>query len=106
MTTTTSYGTWSNCAGALSIRDTVNDFTNGGGDQWNARLLISGALEAIIDDFRDAINAQLPDGVTLHGDEFYGPYPRGVFDSAEITDVIEAVDLGAIVERHDPDNEA
>ncbi len=34
MAATTSYGTWGNHAGSVSIHDTVADFVNGGGQRW------------------------------------------------------------------------
>lgn len=107
MGTTTSYGTWANHARALTVEDTVSDFVNGGGAYWVIRLHNTGAFARIAADLRAAINDLLPDGVALHGDEFYGPanptvdQADGIRD--EIGDAIEAVDLGAIVQRHDPD---
>jgi hypothetical protein len=56
-------------------------------------------LAAIVADYRAAIQAQLPTGVTVHGEGvLYGPYPRIEFDRAA---VLEAVDFWAIVARHD-----
>lgn len=106
--TTTSYGTWANYAGTVSIDDTVGDYVSGGGDEWIGRLVQTGAWDRIVADFRTEINTKLPGGITLHGSDFYGPYPlTGGIRPGDLNEaipaVIEAVDLGAIVERHDPD---
>ncbi len=111
MSTTTNYGSWaSHGTGVVSISDTVTDFVNGGGQDWLDTLVETGAFDRIVDDVRAAINANLPGGVTLNGDEFYGPYPlpggvRPHHLNTLIPEVIESVDLGAIIERHDPDNQ-
>src|SRR5690606_10743474 len=59
-------------------------------------------IDAIVDEYRDAINERLADqGITLAGDEFYGPYPRIENAGETIADAIEDVDFWAIVARHD-----
>jgi hypothetical protein len=107
---TTSYGTWATYAHVLSIRNTVDDYIAGGGDEWVTDVHATGAFDRIVDDFRTAINQNLPGGITLNGDDFYGPYPladgvRPADLKKTIPAVIEAVDLAAIVERHDPDRD-
>lgn len=108
MATTTSYGTWGSYTNVTSIEDTVNDFIGGGGDEWIGRLVQSGGWDRVVDAFRAAINTNLPGGITLHGNDFYGPYPLedGVRpDQLKelIPDVINNVDLGSIVMDNDPD---
>lgn len=105
---TTSYGTWGTYTGVSSISETVNDFISRGGDEWIGQLVQTGAWDGIVDDFRAAINAKLPGGVTLHGDYFCGPYPlnegvRPAELNESIRAVIDAVDLGAIVAKYDSD---
>ena len=110
MTVTTSYGSWNNHAGGANtnLEGDIADYINGGDADWRHRVEESGAFEEMADAYRDAINNALPEGVTLAGDEFYGPYYEAdhTWDGdLDIADIIESVDLGAIVETHDPDNE-
>src|SRR5690606_24185305 len=77
---------------------------------WAAELEESGALEDIVSDYRDAINAALPTGIDLVGSEFIGPvdcdpaewagYPVTADGRLDIAEIVAGVDLGAIVERH------
>lgn len=106
MTTTTDYGTWNNAVDRSSstLESSLLDgcFGSEGPDGFN--------FEAIVSDYRDAINAALPDGVTLSGDQFYGPYhPEDQnFDGyatdqngdLDIKAIVDGVDLSAIVEKH------
>lgn len=57
-------------------------------------------VDAIVAEYRDAIQEKLPEGVTVHGEGIlYGPYdPRVEFDPGA---VMEAVDFWSIVERHE-----
>lgn len=106
---TTNYGNW-----AADTRSSngepgadVLDYINGGDADWRARVKSSGALDRMIKDYRDAINAALPNSVSLIGDQFIGPYyekDRDWDGDLDIAAIVEGVDLGAIVERHDPDN--
>lgn len=106
MVTTTDYGSWTNYTDALNIGTTVLDYVNGADSDWQQRMEASGAMAAIERDYADAINAALPDGVALCGDQFIGPF----YDAdchwegeLDIKEIIENVDLAAIVERHDID---
>ncbi len=104
---TTSYGTWVTYAKSLSVEDTVTDFIHGGGGAWADEMRNSGNFQAIVDEFRAEINKNLPGGVTLHGNDFYGPYPLedGVCPdelNELISDVIDGIDLSRIVMDHDP----
>ena len=104
MTATTSYGTINNYTGSSSVEDYIADafgsFSDDGYD-----------IAGIAQEFRETINAALPPGVSLSGDEFYGPYyeaDRG-FDGypiasdgnmVDIAAIIESVDFWGIVNRH------
>lgn len=114
-TTTTSYGTWCNRVAPYSTSpdSDVLDYINTGDADWRDLLEKSGALERIQREYRDAINAALPPGITLCGDEFIGPaYPdEGEFDgyptdehgdSLDFKAMVEDINLGEIVERNDP----
>src|SRR5690554_1521453 len=97
-TATTSYGSFSrNVAdpgGAGSMRDYITTALGDHADDYD--------IDAIVDEYRDAINERLADqGITLAGDEFYGPYPRPENAGETIADAIESVDFWTIVERHD-----
>ena len=109
MITNTDYGTWVNHGDQynVSVEATLTDYLNGGDSEWCERVEASGALDAMARDYRDAINAALPKGVTLCGNNFYGPYYPADYTwdgELDISEIIEGIDLGAIVERHDPDN--
>ncbi|MET9051205.1 hypothetical protein ABZW50_08635 [Streptomyces bacillaris] len=112
--TTTSYGTWCNKINQFSTSpdSDVLDYINGGDNAWQTRLEESGALELIQDEYREAINAALPDSVALVGDEFIGPaypeddefdgYPTDGHGALDIKALIEGIDLQPIVDRNDP----
>lgn len=96
--TTTSYGTF------------VGNVTDPG-PAGNMRDYITTALgdyagsfdvDAIVADYRDAINERLADeGITLAGDEFYGPHPQPENSRDTIAAAIGEVDFWAIAEKHD-----
>lgn len=100
MTTTTEYGTWANHGDASSVRveDSVAAFLNEFVDDYDFDNLVAA--------YRAAINEQLDEtDISLHGDNFYGPYPR-IDDAAElIREAIESVDLGALAEKYDRAND-
>lgn len=110
---TTVYGHWTNIIDPTSstVEQTVAKFLMAADPDWAAELEANGVLEDIVDEFRDAINDALPTGVTLAGSEFIGPadcdpaewagYPV-TGDELDIAEIVEDVDLGAIVERHAP----
>lgn len=112
--TTTSYGTWCNRVSSYSTTpDTdVEDYIGGGDREWRELLEESGALKKIEQEYRDAIEAALPDSISLCGDEFIGPYeteegefdgyPRDEFDRLDFKAMFEDIDLAAIVDRNDP----
>jgi hypothetical protein len=68
MTTTTSYGTWANYDRShLAVEDTVADFLGDQADSFD--------VDKVVAAFRAAIDSALPEGVSLAGNDFYGPYP-------------------------------
>jgi hypothetical protein len=113
-TTTTSYGTWCNRVNVYSSSpdSDVLDFINGGDDDWRTLLEESGALGQIQLEYRRAIDAALPDSISLCGDEFIGPaypdddefdgYPVDEVGTLDFKALLEDIDLGAIVEANEP----
>jgi hypothetical protein len=96
--TTTSYGTINTMVPDAGTVTSLADYVAGAlgdyADDYD--------IEAITADYRDAINERLADqGITLAGDEFYGPYPRPENAGETIADAIKDVDFWTIVERHD-----
>lgn len=109
MVTTTNYGSWNNHGDPsnASVEATVIDYLQGADSDWRVRVLATGAYTAIVADYREAINTALPEGVTLAGDDFYGPcYEKDhTWDGElDIAAIIMDIDLGAIVEKYDPDS--
>lgn len=107
MTVTTSYGSWNNNGDRtnLTVEASIADYINGGDAKWRKRVEKTGALDDMAAAYREAINDALPAGVSLNGDEFYGPYYEAdhTWDGdLDITEIIEGIDLGEIVEAHDP----
>lgn len=99
MTTTTSYGTWCNRVDQYSttVEHSVAEAFGSEGD--------SGFdFDAIVRDYRTAINAALPDGVSLCGNDFIGPYDSdtapGSDGDLDIKGIVDGVDLAAIMEAH------
>lgn len=98
---TTSYGSWANyrtqptvdAEVLAALGDQANDFD----------------VDAITDEYRQAINDALPAGIELHGDELYGPCDRQggwtvwfgqpEFDQAADVDT----DFWEIASRHEVD---
>jgi len=112
---TTTYGHWTTLVddNALTLERTVFEFVSGADRDWITALEESGALDRIIEDYRDEINNSLPPGVALSGNEFIGPvehdgwegYPTTEDGDLDIAAIVESIDLSAIVERHDPDKQ-
>ncbi|MDK0525079.1 hypothetical protein [Streptomyces sp. ML-6] len=114
MTTTTSYGTWTNRVSTYSTSPDADvlDFINGGDPEWRDLLEASGALDDIKRAYRAAIEDALPADVSLCGDEFIGPwepedgefddYPTDERGSLDIAACVEDIDLGEIVDHYDP----
>ena len=103
MTTTTSYGTWSNHAGNLTVESSVYDALGSYSSDYD--------VDAIVAGYRAAINHALPDSVSLHGDEFYGPfhatdqnfdgYPATEDGDLDIKTIVDSIDFWAIAARHE-----
>lgn len=97
MPTTTSYGSWFNHQGhELNIETSVVVALGDYGREYD--------VDAIARDWAEAINEALPHGVTLAGDEFYGPAyaeDRDWDGDLDITAAIEGVDFWAIAEKHE-----
>lgn len=100
-TITTSYGTWGqHCGlGAVNLEADVEMALG----EWVSHF----DVEAICTEYRDAINSTLPEGVDLVGDQFIGPAdPTGHdLEGLDIGELIDSIDLDAIVARHDTDTE-
>lgn len=106
MNTNTVYSTWYPETGDDTPGHTILDATNGGDAEWRERMESSGALARIERDYRGAVNEALPDGVTLIGDQFYGPAyvgDRSWEGDLDIRKIIEGIDLQEIIDRHDVD---
>lgn len=59
-------------------------------------------VEAIVEDFRGAIDAALEGtGVMLCGELFFGPADHAEDIDGTIREAVESVDLMAVAERHD-----
>lgn len=105
MTTTMGYGSWNSRVRSSSptLRGEVEAAL------WNWPGIDVDAVEA---EYRAAINAALPDSVSLCGDEFYGNafakdcvdqegYPHDEYGSLDIAAIVNSIDFWAIVERLD-----
>lgn len=113
MTTTTEYGTWNNHGDASNrtVEASIADAVSGADSDWREEMQASGSFDRIAEAYRDAINEALPDGVSLAGSNFYGPYrtedqdfegyPSDELGGLDIRAIIEEVDLWAIIERYD-----
>ncbi|SDL27368.1 hypothetical protein [Streptomyces indicus] len=111
MNVTTSYGTWANHGDRrnASVEATILDAINGGDSDWQERMETSGALDRIADDYRDAIDDALPEGISISGNEFIGlhhtdPDYTDAIGDFDIRAAIEDIDLYAIIQKHDVDN--
>lgn len=103
---TTGYGSWLN---HMQYSTTVDEYCC---DAFGTEGVYGFDFQAIVDDFREAINDELPEGVRLVGDEFIGPfyrsdrqwdpedYPMTDWGSLDISAIIEGIDFWAIADRH------
>jgi hypothetical protein len=104
---TTEYGTWADWTGggSVTLDAALGDILSGG--EFSDEQMTTIARE-----WRDAINAALPDTVTLAGNDFYGPYnvadrdwsgyPTDEEGRLDIETIIDSVDIWPIVMRHVP----
>jgi hypothetical protein len=114
MTTTTSYGTWTSRVNTYSTSPDADvlDYINGGDDEWRTLLEETGALEQIQREYRTAIDAALPPGVSLCGNEFIGPwqpdedefdgYPVDEDGALDFAAMVEDIDLAQIIDQNEP----
>jgi hypothetical protein len=103
MTITCSYGTWNRTIDkhTLTLEQSVGDALNG--------EYTDEQVDAVTAAYRDAINAALPDSVSLCGNELYGPYTPGDDEFAgypqddegdlDIAAIVAGIDFWAIVEK-------
>ena len=102
----TSYGTWNNRVDEYTL--TLEESVAGALDNYPGI-----DTQAVIDAYRDAIDAALPDSVQLCGDQFYGPagcemvdfeadgFPVDEDGALDIQAIVQAIDFWAIAERID-----
>src|SRR5690606_16703284 len=108
------YGHWTNIVDhkASTVEQTVSRSLTAADPDWAAELEERGVLEDIVEEYRNAINAALPAGITLAGSEFFGPvdydpaewdgdYPATTDGRLDIAAIVAEVDLGAIVAKFD-----
>jgi hypothetical protein len=106
MTTTTTYGTWNNRVDTYSA-----DFETYVMDAFGSEGADGFDFDAIVADYRDAINDALPASVSLCGSEFVGPYYEADYDfdgyptdddgRLDIKAIVESVDFWEIAAKHD-----
>lgn len=110
MTGTVKYGTWSaltrgtrdNPTQAETVEATLAVFLGENFNDYDTR--------AIIADYREAVNAALPNQVSLNGNEFYGPsankangfddYSRTERGELDIAAIVDSVSLEEIAWEH------
>jgi hypothetical protein len=93
--TTTSYGTFVNHCPDRTGASTLHDYVENALGEYAHDY----DTEGLADAYRDAINEQLElYGVSMHGDEFYGPHP--VVD-VDIAEAFKAVDFWALAAQYD-----
>jgi hypothetical protein len=110
MQITTGYGSWNNHGDRdnVTIEASIADAVNGAPRDWHERMEESGAFDRIAADYRSAIDDALPEGIALSGNEFIGMHHTdpGYTDAVgdfDIAAAIKAINLQAIIERHDVD---
>ncbi|THA29228.1 hypothetical protein E6R18_25315 [Streptomyces sp. A1277] len=103
MAVTTTYGSWLKHTHELTVGHTIRAAVGEFAADYD--------LDALENGYRTAVNAALPDGVFLVGDEFHGPYQDedADFDGyaldedgrLDIKTIVAGVDLYAIVEANE-----
>lgn len=105
MTTTTTYGNWNNRveSGDLTVEQSITVALGDFAHEYDA--------DAIAADYRAAINDALPEGISLNGDEFYGPYyrdevnlggyPTDEDDRLDIKAIVDGIDFWEIAAKHE-----
>lgn len=105
MTTTRTYGNWNTRVESYSANfetAVMEAFGSEGPDGFD--------FDAIVADYRAAVNEALPPGVSLNGSEFYGPaypedadfddYPTDEDGRLDIKTIVEGIDFWKIAESH------
>lgn len=111
---TVSYGGWRSVDDSASTpEETLASWTDGGDLEWRERMEEAGAFDDIASEYRAAIQVALPPGVFLTANEFIGPfdpadreftgYPTDEEGNLDLKAIVDKVDVGAILERHDVD---
>lgn len=107
-----SWGDWTNISDrTVTLESHVAEYMHGGDSDWRELMEKSGAYDLICEAYRAAINEALPPGVSLAGNDFFGPYEieDGEFDDYPTTEngdvdlkaCIEDIDLAPILEQFD-----
>lgn len=92
---TKSYGTWNNLIDmySSSVEDTISSaFGEHGSDGFD--------FEAIVTEYRNAINEALPQDFTLVGNEFYGP-THLAGDAPKLWDFVTNVGIWETIRKHE-----
>lgn len=87
MTTTTEWASWARAeaSGYVTLEDSVESAV---GDHLTVAETASVSIR-----YRDAINAALPDGVSLCGDMFIGPYPAPWDALEQLQEMLDDIDF-------------
>lgn len=94
---TIGYGFWNSSSGTGT--DSIDDLVH----KLLGEFVHEFDVDAIIDDFAQAIDAALPEGLSLHGGNFYAayyPHHRGWDGDLDIAAIIESVDPWEIIPKH------
>jgi len=90
---TTSYGSW-----AAVLQGTTFDPAHVVADAVRGRAG-DYDMKGLVEAYAAAVNEALPEGVTLAGREFYGPYPVDEAKAEAIRPAVASVDLTPLMER-------
>ena len=94
--TTTSYGSWVNLGGGfLSVEDSVHEALGEYAGSFD--------VDGLVDAYRAAIDAALPEEISINGSEFYGPYPAPADATDTIRSAVASIDLWMLADRFDTD---
>lgn len=89
----TTLGTWLTLGdGSLTMEETVTAVVGDHAEDFD--------MPALVEAWRSAIDAALPTGITLAGNEFYGPIGLSDAEMAELRDKIASVELTPLLPRH------
>lgn len=92
--TTTSYGSWVNLGGGfLSVEDSVHEALGEYAGSFD--------VDGLVDAYRAAIVAALPEEISINGSEFYGPYPAPADATDAIRSAVASVDFWMLADRFD-----